>query len=205
MLYAIMVHMKKSFSNTAKKPINFNEMNAHFAAEIERRSGENINLCWHCKSCTNGCPFSQAMDYPPNSVIRLAQLGLRKEALESSGIWLCVGCNTCAIQCPNAIDIPAVNDVLRQMALEEGVAIAEPDILTFHNEVLHSIEQYGRTHKLEIMMRYKLKKRDWFTDAFLGVKMLAKRKLELLPSRSSAVGEIKRLIRHEPLVKPYAE
>jgi heterodisulfide reductase subunit C len=133
------------------------------------------------------------MDYAPNRVIRLVQLGLRKEALESSGIWICVGCNTCSIQCPNAIDIPAINDALREMAIEEGVSVAEPDILNFHREVLHSIERYGRTHKFEIMLRYKLRRHDWFSDASVGLKMFAKRKLELLPSRSRDMETIKSL------------
>jgi heterodisulfide reductase subunit C len=137
--------------------------------------------------------FVKAMDYPPNQVIRYVQLGQQKQALESSGIWICVGCNTCSIQCPNAIDIPAVNDALRQMAMEQNVVVAEPNILNFHKAVLHSIERYGRTHKLEVMLRYKLKKHDWFTDMAVGMKMFAKRKLELLPSRSSNIGDIRRL------------
>jgi heterodisulfide reductase subunit C len=164
------------------------------AAEIQRRSGVNIGACWHCNSCANGCPFSEAMDFRPNAVIRLAQLGLRREALQSSGIWICVGCNTCSIQCPNAIDIPAVNDSLRRMALEEGAAVAEPGILAFHEEVLHSIERYGRTHKLAIMMRYKLRRQDWFGDMRVGVRMMLKRKLDFLPSRSSIAGKIKNLL-----------
>lgn len=179
-----------------KSPVQFTDIsrrNQNFAAEVNRRSGENINLCWHCQACAGGCPFVSAMDYPPNRVIRLAQLGLRQEALQSSGIWICVGCNTCSVQCPNAIDIPAVNDALRQMAMEEGVQIAEPNILAFHQEVLNSIERYGRTHKFEIMLRYKLRRRDWFTDATVGLKMFAKRKLELLPSRSRDMKTIKGL------------
>lgn len=197
--------MKNTPALSSQTPINLNNRNNALVSEIERRSGVNINLCWHCNSCASGCPFSQAMDYPPNSVIRLAQLGLKKEALESAGIWICVGCNTCAIQCPNAIDITAVNDTLRQMALEEGAAIAEPDILAFHREVLNSIKRYGRTHKLEIMLRYKLKKKDWFADTMVGIKMLAKHKLELWPSKSSAAKDIKRMIKQKSLVKPYAK
>jgi heterodisulfide reductase subunit C len=145
------------------------------------------------------------MDYTPNAVIRLAQLGLRREALQSSGIWICVGCNTCAIQCPNAIDIPAFNDALRQMALEEGVPVAEPDILVFHEEVLRSIQRYGRTHKLEIMMRYKLRRKDWFGDMLVGVKMMLKRKLDFLPSRSNIAGNIKNLLPHRESAELYAE
>ena len=173
--------------------VKLNQTDSTFAAEVIRRSGVDINKCWHCQTCAGGCPFVQAMDYPPNRVIRLVQLGLRQEALESSGIWICVGCNTCSIQCPNCIDIPAVNDAVRQIAMAEGAAIAEPNILHFHQAVLQSIQRHGRTHKLEVMMRYKMKKHDWFSDMSLGVKMFAKRKLELLPSKSKNIGEIKRL------------
>jgi heterodisulfide reductase subunit C len=173
--------------------VDLNQTDAGLVTEVIRKAGVDINKCWHCQTCASGCPFVKAMDYPPNRVIRLVQLGLRKEALESAGIWICVGCNTCAIQCPNGIDIPAVNDALRQMAMEEGVVIAEPNILNFHQAVLQSIQRHGRTHKLEVMMRYKLKKRDWFTDMTVGAKMFARRKLELLPSKSKNMTEIRRI------------
>lgn len=171
-----------------------------FAEEVKQRSGVEINLCWHCRSCAGGCPFVRAMDYPPNHVIRFVQLGLKQEALKSAGIWICVGCNTCSIQCPNAIDIPAVNDTLRQMAIEQGDMVAEPNILHFHQAVLQSIERHGRTHKLEVMLRYKLKKHDWFADMAVGLKMFAKRKLELLPSRNTNIGDIRRLFEHKTTV-----
>ena len=182
----------KAHTNPAEI-VNLNQTDSSFVSEVIRRSAVDINKCWHCQSCASGCPFVQAMDYPPNRVIRMVQLGLRKEALESSGIWICVGCNTCSIQCPNCIDIPAVNDTLRQMAMEEGVVIAEPNILNFHQAVLKSIQRHGRTHKLEVMIRYKLKKHDWLTDLTVGIKMFAKHKLELLPSKSKKIEEVRRL------------
>ena len=173
--------------------VNLNQTDSGFAGEVIRRSGVEINKCWHCQTCAGGCPFVRAMDYPPNRVIRMVQLGLRKEALESSGIWICVGCNTCSIQCPNCIDIPAVNDALRQMAMAEGMVVAEPNILNFHQAVLQSIQRHSRTPKLKVMMRYKLKKHDWFSDMAVGMKMFAKRKLELLPSKSKNIAEIRKL------------
>ena len=173
--------------------VKLNQTEPTFVREVISRSGVDINQCWHCQTCAGGCPFVRAMDYPPNCVIRLVQLGLRMEALQSSGIWICVGCNTCSIQCPNCIDIPAVNDTLRQMAMAEGVVVAEPNILHFHQAVLQSIQRHGRTHKLEVMMRYKLKKHDWFSDMSVGIKMFAKRKLELLPSKSKNMADIRRL------------
>ena len=93
-----------------------------------------------------------------------------------------------------------MNDALREIAIEQGAAIAEPDILNFHKEVLHSIERYGRTHKLEIMLRYKMRRRDWFSDMAIGLKMFAKRKLELLPSRSRDMQTIKGLFERKQTI-----
>ncbi len=166
---------------------------SNFAKEIEEKAGVVFNMCFHCQSCSGGCPFSEEMDYLPNKIIRLVQLGQKKEVLESSAIWVCVGCNTCCIQCPNAIDMPSLMDTLRCMAVEENYSIAEPDIHNFHKEVLNSINRYGRTHKLEIMFKYKLKKMDLFSDIGIGTKMLAKRKLEFLPSKVKNISEIRGL------------
>jgi len=63
--------------------------------------------------------------------------------------------------------------------------------------MLKSIERYGRTHKLEIMLRYKLQKRDWFSDLDVGLKMLAKRKLDLTPSRVRQVNQVKGLFNQD--------
>jgi len=164
-----------------------------FISEVVERSGTDIRRCFHCQSCGGGCPVSQAMAYRPNGVIRLLQLGCVREALGSSDIWFCIGCNTCSMACPQAIDIAAFMDTLRQMAMQEGVSIAEPDILNFHTEVVNSIRRHGRTHKLEIMLRYKLRQLDMFSDMNLGLKMLAKRKLDLRPSKISDQRVMKRI------------
>jgi len=181
--------MRLSFKN----PIKANDMSPAFAAKVKERSGTNPALCWHCRCCAGGCPFYEAMDMAPNDVIRLVQLGLKEEALRCSTVWVCVGCHTCSSECPVAIDISAIMDTLRQMALEERIDVLEPDILRFHEEVLNSIERYGRTHKLEIMLRYKVRKRDWLSDIDLGLKMLAKRKLDLMPSKIQKVTDLKKL------------
>ncbi|MCF6248940.1 MAG: 4Fe-4S dicluster domain-containing protein [Desulfobacula sp.] len=160
---------------------------------IETASGINFNFCLQCKTCTNGCPFLEGMDYSPNQILRLIQLGMDQQVLESSTIWICVGCNTCSSGCPMAIDIPAIMDALRHKAMETGVKNPEPDIFHFHEEVLKTVKKYGRTHKLEIMMRYKLKTMDLLSDVGMGLKMLKKRKLDLTPSKikdKSAIAKI---------------
>jgi heterodisulfide reductase subunit C len=158
--------------------------------EVKERSGTQLNLCYHCQACGGGCPFVKAMDYRPNQVIRLVQFGMREAALRCKTIWVCVGCHTCSSECPMNIDMAAVMDTLRLMAMEEGMPIGKPNIKGFHQEVLRSLEKYGRAHKLGIMLGYKRQTGGWLKDLDVGLKMLAKRKLELYPSRIKAIGEI---------------
>jgi heterodisulfide reductase subunit C len=175
--------------------IRLNDLDLKFSKYVKRLSGTDVHTCLQCRSCSGGCPFSEYMDYMPNGVMRLVQLGLKAEVLACNTIWICVSCHTCSIQCPMAIDIAAVMDVLREKALAEHVDVQEPDILNFHREVLNSIERYGRTHKIEIMMRYKLKTRDLISDWAVGLKMLAKRKLDLTPSRVERIGDVKKIFK----------
>jgi heterodisulfide reductase subunit C len=183
--------------------IDLNKCDFSFRDQIKKQSGVNAGLCLHCGSCNNGCPFRNLMDYSPNGVLRMVQLGLRPSALECSTIWVCVGCNTCSVQCPMAIDIPAIMDTLCQVALKEGVKVAEPDILNFHQEFLNSVKRYGRSHKLEIMLRYKIRTKDWFGDTLVGLKMLGKRKLHVIPSKINNLEEFKNSIGMEEQERYY--
>jgi heterodisulfide reductase subunit C len=169
------------------------QLDRELAAEVKRRSGTDLNLCYQCRTCANGCPFVAAMDHPPNALIRMIQYGLRQQVLECGTIWVCVNCHTCSSECPNNIDIVAIMNTLTKMALEEGVQIGAQPILDFHLAVLRSIEDYGRTHKLRIMLRHKLTTGNWFKDFDLGLRMLTRRKLDLFPSRVKAVKQIHRL------------
>lgn len=164
-------------------PIVLDHSTRKFVDQVENLSHSHLSRCWHCRTCSGGCPFSEDMDYMPNAIIRMIQFGLKEKALSCSSIWLCVGCNTCAMECPNGVDVAAVMDALRQMAIQEKIRVAEPGILSFHNAVIDSIARYGRTHKLEIMMRYKLAGKDLFSDIDLGFRMMIRRKLDLLPSK----------------------
>ncbi len=188
------MNTNKKFLPSSK--IHVNDMDFSFSKEVRKRSGVDFNACYHCLSCSGGCNFSEIMDYLPNRVIRLVQLGLKNEALACSSIWVCVGCDTCGIQCPNSVDISTLMSTLSQMSLEMSNAkgrMPEPEIYKFHEEVMNSIKRYGRTHKLEIMLRYKIRNRDWFGDTIVGTKMFLKNKIELFPSKVEKISEVRQL------------
>ena len=166
-----------------------------FAGQVKELSGVNFNRCYQCLTCTLGCPVLFAMDYLPNQILRMIQLGAKSEALQSATIWLCASCETCATRCPYEIDIPRLMDTLRQMALQENISGKETTIPAFHQIFLKGIRQWGRQYELGMLLELKLKFRDFFSDIGMGIKMLRKGKLSLLPGRVRSYREIKTIFR----------
>ena len=151
-----------------------------FLAEVNRNvDGVPIQRCYHCRKCTAGCPLTPAMEHNPDQVIRMIEMERRREVLSSRTIWLCVSCETCITRCPNQVDIARMMDVLRQMAIEAGVAPAEKNIVKFHESFLAGIAGRGRINEPLLMVRYKLKTGDLFSDMVMGLDMLRKGKLSL--------------------------
>lgn len=163
------------------------------ADKIEGLSGQEIMSCYQCGECTAGCPVAYTADVMPNQVIRMVQLG-QDSVLESSMIWLCVGCETCATRCPRSVELSKVMDALRETAVTRRTAIREPAILTFHKTFLKSVARMGRTHEISMLAEYKLRTWDLFSDIFLGMRMFLKGKLALMPKPIKGRGEIKRII-----------
>jgi len=138
------------------------------------------------------------MDYPPHQLLRMAQLGLKDRVLNSSTIWLCASCETCATRCPNDIDIVRVMDVLRERAIREG-RTKNTNIPRFHSIFLECIRITGRVHELTLILRYMLTSGDIFKfgkligDMILGLKMFLKGKLAIRPSTIKGWQEINRI------------
>ncbi len=173
------------------------EMNGdRFLKIVNHVSRQNINMCWHCWTCGGGCPFSAHMDLLPNQVIRLIQMGRGEDALRCNTIWLCVGCHTCSSQCPNSIDVAAVMDALRQLAIRDGIVAPEMDIYRFHKYIYGSIERYGRLNKLAAMVQFKVGSGRLFSDLQSGLKMITRGKLELLPQKVENSDELNRIFTH---------
>jgi heterodisulfide reductase subunit C len=164
-----------------------------FLEEAKKRSGEDLNLCYQCLKCTAGCPTAPYMDIRPNNIIRMIQMGMKEEVLGSSAIWLCVSCETCGTRCPNKIDIGVLMDALREMAVEEGVKAKEKNIHLLHEAFIQSIKRGGRIHEATMLIDYKLRSKDFFTDLIPGMKLFMKGKIPLFPDFIKGKEEIKRI------------
>ena len=148
---------------SAKPTISSTELfsirrNRPLASEVVRRSGTDLRKCLRCGTCASGCPFIEAMDYPPFGVLSLLQYNMRQEALSCATIWMCVGCHTCSSQCPMSIDMAAVMHTLRHMALEEGVVLAqqETQVPAVHRNGCGPLEVLVRSGDLKNFAKIKL-------------------------------------------------
>jgi heterodisulfide reductase subunit C len=162
-------------------------------AELEARSGTPISACLQCHKCSTGCPVGPEMDVVSSQVMRLIHLGAERELLESSAIWLCASCEACSTRCPMGIDIAGVMDALRIMAVERKVDLPDARPEAFNRSFLRSVRRHGRVYEMGMLAAYKLRGRDFLSDMDKAPKLLAKKKLSPLPSRSGAAGEVKRV------------
>ena len=151
-----------------------------FLHELERETGEKISSCYQCYRCTTGCPVVSDMDILPHRLIRYVILGERERALQSGTIWTCLQCYTCSMRCPNDIDVARIFDTLRKAAVREDKA-RDLDTWRFDRYFLDSVKRHGRLHELEAIMRYKLMKKDLFGDSKMGMSMLLKGRMDILP------------------------
>jgi heterodisulfide reductase subunit C len=163
------------------------EHDASLAGRVRAATGESVFNCYQCGKCTAGCPLGEEMDYAPNQILRVLQLGLptlEEEALRAYSIWLCLACETCATRCPQEVSIPKIMDYLREEALRRGVANPKAkDILAFHRSFLDSIRKNGRLHEVGLIRDYKLRTWHFFQDITVAPKLLARGKLKLTPHK----------------------
>jgi heterodisulfide reductase subunit C len=107
-------------------------LSTDFARRIQKATGENVFLCYHCVKCTSGCPLVEHFDLAPNQIMRAAQLGMEDTIFDSKTPWICASCQTCTTRCPQGIDIAKVMDFIVSEAIASGVKPKVPQIALFH-------------------------------------------------------------------------
>jgi len=155
---------------------------SEFGEAVRSISRVDVNSCFQCAKCASGCPVSYAMDYTPTQIIHAIQLGLTDLVMNSKTIWLCASCQTCTTRCPQDVDLAKVMDALRIMAIRTGVKPKVPEVAAFYRALLFNIRFSGRMYELGLIGMLKLLTGQFTKDLGLGLKMLKKGKLKLLPS-----------------------
>jgi heterodisulfide reductase subunit C len=166
-----------------------------FMERVNALSEQTLQLCYHCHKCTAGCPVAPEMEYGPDRILRLVQLGEKGRVLTSGDIWVCASCETCGTRCPNEINIAEVMDALRAISLAEGFRPPESTAPAFHSLFLSTVKLIGRMHEASLLARYMLKNTGLLADVPSGAQMFFKGKLPLLPHRTKRMEEVRRIFR----------
>lgn len=152
----------------------------NLATIIQQEARQNVFLCYQCVKCSSGCPLAEHMDLLPNQVMRAVQLN-DDRVLESKTIWLCASCQTCTTRCPQDLDVAGIMDALRIEAKGRGLPPAIPNVDKFSTLFLHDIGALGRLYELGLMAGMNLWTGQLFKDMGMGLEMMKRRKLKLVP------------------------
>jgi len=100
-----------------------------FIEKLEKLSGQNIQQCFQCGTCTGMCPMIEHMDVHPRKLIHMAQLGLEDMLEDIKTCWVCASCHSCNVRCPRGVDMPRVMEALRLLNLRKNKNYIEPSEL----------------------------------------------------------------------------
>ncbi|MFH0974969.1 MAG: 4Fe-4S dicluster domain-containing protein [Spirochaetota bacterium] len=162
---------------------------------VEEISGVDISVCLQCKKCSSGCPVTEFSGSSPSEILRRLQLNAGEELLESGIIWLCASCETCYARCPMKIDMAAVMDALRSIAVKTRAPKPEGDAPLFNNILLRMIRFFGRSYDIAAMALYKAGTGSFLKDTDKLPTILKKGKIAILPPRGGDIETVRRIFK----------
>lgn len=156
-------------------------INPDLARRVQEELGQNVYLCYQCIKCSGGCPLGEFFDWQPNQIMRALQLGQEDIALHAKTPWLCASCQICTTRCPQGLDITSIMAFLTREALARDITAQVPEVDICNQAFLREVRLWGRSYELGLMAEVKLRTRKFTDDLDLGIKILQKHKLPLLP------------------------
>ncbi|MBE6497414.1 MAG: 4Fe-4S dicluster domain-containing protein [Methanobrevibacter sp.] len=88
--------------------------------DVKNSKEEGVLKCVQCGMCTSTCPAARHSDYNPREIIERVLDG-DEELLKDDNIWNCFYCYTCHSVCPVGNSVCEVNQILKQIAIENRI------------------------------------------------------------------------------------
>ena len=162
---------------------------------VQEMSGVDLSICYQCRKCSSGCAVAGLAASPPSEMIRRLQLGAGNELLNNDLIWICVSCEICFARCPMGIDMVAVMDALRALAVERNAETPKGNIPLFNRSFLKTVNIFGRAYDFGLMAAYKIGTSSYMQDSEKIPMMLKKKKIAILPSWSVNRKTVKKIFK----------
>ena len=143
---------------------------------IKTPGGENIPTCMQCGICAGSCPVSHEMDHTPRQLVRMIQLGLKKEVLNSNTIWICTTCFSCSVRCPRGIHPTELMETLKPIAMSEGIKNRNAKFDSVFADV---VKKNGRASEFLLISKYSISEPGMIKQVPFGLALISKGKLPL--------------------------
>ena len=156
---------------------------------------EKIPTCMQCGICAGSCPVSHEMDYTPRELVRMIQLGLKQEVLNSNTIWICTTCFSCSVRCPRGIRPTELMEALKPIAMAQGIKNKNAKFDRVFSDV---IRKNGRASEFLLISKYSLSEPGMIKQAPFGLSLVARGKLPLSIDKMEDTGELKTIFEHGP-------
>ena len=88
--------------------------------DVKNSKEEGVLKCVQCGMCTSTCPAARHSDYNPREIIERVLDG-DETILADDNIWNCFYCYTCHSVCPVGNSVCEVNQILKQIAIENEI------------------------------------------------------------------------------------
>jgi heterodisulfide reductase subunit C len=155
-----------------------------------------LEMCIQCGSCGGSCPSAAAMDHTPRMLFAMLRAGMREDALKSNTFWVCVSCYHCVVRCPQNVHIADVMYTLKSMAIQAKLFqdTTAPD---FSQTFVDMVEEFGRSFELGLASRHYLKHFPLRLPGMapMGMGMLSKKRMSLLPKRIKHLDQLKAILK----------
>ncbi|MBM3699461.1 MAG: heterodisulfide reductase subunit C [Actinobacteria bacterium] len=136
--------------------------------------------CYQCGKCTAGCPLSDIFEYKPNQIMMLVQAGRIESIINSNSIFLCLSCEICSSRCPQDVHIAKIMQYIRNEAWKvDKIKVAS--IKRFYKLFLKEVGITGRSYEPGLIAGLNLISGKLLNDMDIAVKILGKRKINLIP------------------------
>ncbi len=149
--------------------------------------GEKLSTCMQCGICAGSCPVSHEMDYNPRQLVRMVQLGLKKEVLNSNTIWICTTCFSCSVRCPRGIRPTELMETLKPVAIAEGIRNKNEKFDGIFSDV---VRRTGRASEFLLISKYSLKEPEMIKQVPFGISLFSKGKLPLAADKMEDTREL---------------
>lgn len=107
----------KNQQKITDSPIDFAEK---IIEDVKNSKDDGVLKCVQCGMCTSTCPAARHSDYNPREIIERVLDG-DLTIIEDDNIWNCFYCYTCHSVCPVGNSVCEVNQILKQIAVENKV------------------------------------------------------------------------------------